>query len=47
MFDLKKAFAEWKRSLRKLESFEDGAIAELESHLLDEFDKQKANRPCR
>jgi putative ABC transport system permease protein len=43
MFDLKKSIAEWKRSLRKLESFEDGAIAELESHLLDEFDKQKRN----
>jgi len=43
MFDLKKAIAEWKRSLRKLESFEDGAIAELESHLFDEFDKQKQN----
>ena len=43
MFDLKKAIAEWKSSLRKLESFEDGAIAELESHLLDEFDKQKRN----
>lgn len=43
MFDIEKSLAEWKRSLRKLESFEDGAIAELESHLLDEFDKQKRN----
>ena len=42
MFDLNKALSEWKRSLRKLESFEDGTIAELESHLLDEFDKLKA-----
>ena len=42
MFDLKKAVADWKRSLRRLESFEDGAVAELESHLLDEFDRQKA-----
>ncbi len=41
MFDLNKALTEWKRSLRKYESFEDGTIAELESHLLDEFDKQK------
>ena len=41
MFDLKKAIADWKRVLHKLESFEDGAIMELESHLLDEFDKQK------
>jgi len=43
MFDLKKAISEWKRSLRKLESFEDGTIMELESHLLEEFDKQKQN----
>ena len=43
MFDLKKAITEWKRSLRKYESFEDGAIAELESHLLDEFDRQRQN----
>ncbi len=43
MFDLKKAISEWKRSLRRLESFEDGTIMELESHLLDEFDKQKQN----
>jgi putative ABC transport system permease protein len=43
MFDLKKALSEWKRSLRKFESFEDGAIAELESHLLDEFDRQRQN----
>ncbi|HUU04671.1 MAG TPA: ABC transporter permease [Patescibacteria group bacterium] len=43
MFDLKEAINDWKRSLRKLESFEDGAIAELESHLLDEFDKQRQN----
>ena len=43
MFNLKKALTEWKRSLRKLESFEDGTVMELESHLLDEFDKQKQN----
>jgi putative ABC transport system permease protein len=43
MFDLKKSLADWKRSLRKFESFEDGVITELESHLLDEFDKQKTN----
>ncbi|MFH2108583.1 MAG: ABC transporter permease [Chrysiogenia bacterium] len=43
MFDLKKAIADWKRSLRKFEAFEDGAIMELESHLLDEFDKLKAS----
>ncbi len=43
MFDLDKALAEWKKSLRKHESFEDGTVMELESHLLDEFDKQKQN----
>jgi putative ABC transport system permease protein len=43
MFDLNKALADWRRSLSKFESFEDGAIMELESHLLDEFDKQKAS----
>ncbi|HUU04568.1 MAG TPA: permease prefix domain 1-containing protein, partial [Patescibacteria group bacterium] len=43
MFDLKKAINDWKRSLRKLESLEDGTIMELESHLLDEFDKQRQN----
>jgi len=41
MFDLKKAVAEWKRSLRKFESIEDGTIVELESHLLDEFARLK------
>jgi len=40
---MKRALAEWRRSLRRYESFEDGAIAELESHLLDELDKQKRN----
>ncbi len=43
MFDLKKTLSEWKRSLRKYESFEEGTIMELESHLLEEFDKQKRN----
>ncbi len=41
MFELEKAIREWKRGLRKLESFEDGAIVELESHLRDEIDRQK------
>ena len=41
MFDLKRAIQEWKRGLRRIESFEDGYIIELESHLLDEFDVQK------
>jgi len=42
MFDLEKAIREWKRGLKKLEFFEDGYIAELESHLRDEFDHQKS-----
>jgi hypothetical protein len=41
MFDIEKAVREWKQGLRKLESFEDGYIAELESHLRDEIDRQK------
>jgi len=41
MFDIEKAVREWRRGLRKLESFEDGFVAELESHLRDEFDRQK------
>ena len=43
MFDLKRAIQEWKRGLKKLESFEDGYIAELESHFRDEFDHQKSS----
>jgi hypothetical protein len=41
MFELEKAIREWKRGLRKLEFFQDGAIVELESHLRDEIDRQK------
>ena len=38
MFDFEKATQEWKRSLRKNESLEDGYVAELESHLRDEVE---------
>ena len=38
MFELEKAIKKWKRSLARYESFEDGYIAELESHLRDNID---------
>jgi putative ABC transport system permease protein len=38
MFDLEKAIGKWRKSLRRIESFEDGEVAELESHLRDEID---------
>ena len=38
MFDIEKAIKEWKKHLRKRKFFEDGHIAELESHLRDEID---------
>jgi putative ABC transport system permease protein len=43
MFNLDEALKEWKRALHKQESFEDGTIMELESHLLDELERQKQN----
>jgi putative ABC transport system permease protein len=39
MFDLEKAIGDWMKNLRKIETFEDGTIAELESHLRDEIDR--------
>ena len=39
MFDLEKAIRDWRKNLRRIESFEDGYIAELESHLQDEIDR--------
>lgn len=42
MFDLEKRIREWKRGLCRIGSFEDGYVAELESHLRDEIDRQKA-----
>jgi len=46
MFELEKAIREWKKQLRKTESFEDGYIAELESHLREEIDRQKEFGRC-
>ncbi|NQT80910.1 MAG: ABC transporter permease [Candidatus Aminicenantes bacterium] len=40
MFDIKKAIKQWQKTLRKNEAFEDGYIAELESHLRDEIYNQ-------
>lgn len=40
MFDLEKAIKQWKKTLRKNESMEDGYLAELESHLRDEVENQ-------
>jgi putative ABC transport system permease protein len=37
MFDTEKAIKQWRKSLRKSESMEDGYIEELESHLRDEI----------
>ena len=41
MFDLEKSIRDWKTELRRLESLEDGTIAELESHLRDEIDRRR------
>jgi ABC-type antimicrobial peptide transport system permease subunit len=38
MFNLENTIKKWKRSLAKYECFEDGYIAELESHLRDNID---------
>jgi putative ABC transport system permease protein len=38
MFDLEKAIKQWKKELWKNEALEDGAIAEMESHLREEID---------
>ena len=38
MFDLEKSIKKWRKSLRKNQALEDGYIAELESHLRDEFE---------
>lgn len=42
MFKLKEALKYWKRKLRSNPAFEDGDIAELESHLLEEIEHLKA-----
>ena len=38
MFDLEKEINNWKKSLRKNPSLEDGYIEELESHLRDKIE---------
>ncbi|MGD8777488.1 MAG: ABC transporter permease [Ignavibacteria bacterium] len=40
MFNLEKEIKKWKKLLRKNQSLEDGYIAELESHLRDEIEKE-------
>ena len=40
MFDLEKAIRQWRKSLRKNQAIEDGYLAELESHLRDEFENR-------
>jgi putative ABC transport system permease protein len=40
MFDLEKEIKKWRKTLRKNEAMEDGSIAELESHLRDEVERQ-------
>ena len=41
MFDFEKAIRDWKNNLRKIETFEDRTIAELESHLRDEIGRRQ------
>jgi len=40
MFDLEKAIKKWKKELLKFDVFEDGFIADIETHLRDEYDAQ-------
>ena len=40
MFDLEKSIKKWRKTLRKNEVIEDGYVAELESHLRDEVERQ-------
>ena len=40
MFDLEKAVRQWRKSLQKNQALEDGYVAELESHLRDEVERQ-------
>jgi putative ABC transport system permease protein len=43
MFDREKAIQGWRKSFHKIESMEDGHIAELESHLRDELEERIRN----
>ncbi|NIM91431.1 MAG: FtsX-like permease family protein [Candidatus Aminicenantes bacterium] len=40
MLDLEKAIRNWRKALHKIESLEDGHIAELEAHLRDELEER-------
>ncbi len=42
MFDLEREIREWKRSLLKQDVFEDGLLAEIESHLRDAFEEGRS-----
>ncbi|MDX1639360.1 MAG: ABC transporter permease [Balneolaceae bacterium] len=42
MFELENAITKWKRRLRRNPAFEDGDVAELESHLREEIGRLKA-----
>ncbi len=42
MFNLERAIDEWRRGFHRFPSFEDGVLAEVESHLRDEFARRKA-----
>jgi len=41
MFDLEKAIKNWRKKLRKNEAMEDGYLAEIESHLRDDFENRR------
>lgn len=41
MFELEKEVKKWRKSLLQSEAMEDGYVAELESHIRDEFDRLK------
>lgn len=42
MFNLENAIKSWKRKLRSNPAFEDGDVAELESHLIEEIERLKS-----
>lgn len=41
MFDLEKSIRDWKKTLQKHDTFEDGLIADIELHLRDAYDSLK------
>ena len=41
MFDLERSIRDWKRNLQRQEAFEDGTVADLETHLRDSIDALK------